>query len=143
MDAAPDAAMRETATRLARVAVGAPPSIPARADVVRRLDRDGCYVLVHLGEPGHPGWVAAVDVDTGDVMSWAANPSGASTLPPGAATDAAPGAATGAASAELVWRPCSATRSPLYPLARVHRGDGEHYVDLTGTVHDDLADARG
>ncbi len=41
------------AIRLTRTTVGAGEDVPARADVVRRLDRPGEYVLVVLGDvPG-------------------------------------------------------------------------------------------
>ena len=70
-----------TAVELARAAAGVGAGTPASTVVVRRLDRDGEYVLVQLGAPGSAGWIAAVNVADNDVMSWAANPSGESTVP--------------------------------------------------------------
>jgi hypothetical protein len=124
------------AVRLARQAVGAPDDLPASAVVVRRLDRDGEYVLVQIGRPGEPGWVAAVDPRSEDVMTWAANPSGSTTVPdrPGDAPDG---------DAELVWRPGAHSRSPLYPLLRIAAADGDRFVDLAGQVHEPLPDSRG
>lgn len=93
---------------------------PATAEPVRRLDRDGRYVLVLAGEPGGPGWVAAVEVGedgSASLMTWAANPTGAPTAYPG------PG--------ELVWDP-RLSRSPLYPLRRVHDADGDRLLDVAG-----------
>ena len=46
---------------LARDAAGAGPDVPAAAVVVHRLDTGTDYVLVRLGAPGEPGWIAAVE----------------------------------------------------------------------------------
>lgn len=118
-----------TAVELAREAVGVDAEVPAATVVVHRLDRVGDYVLVSLGKPGVAGWIAAVDVSGRDVMSWAANPQGQPTVPPAPATG----------TAEYVWRPCMASRSPLYPLLRIGSGEGVRFVDINGRVYDDLA----
>lgn len=114
------------AARIARAALGIDANMAARTYPVRRLDRDASYVLVLLGLPGAPGWIAAVDAAAQDVMSWAANPSGASTVP--AADEAL----------DLVWQPGRASRSPLYPLRRVNTPDGPRFLDLAGKLHVDL-----
>src|SRR5437879_6911406 len=92
----------DRAVELAREAAGVAASVPGRAVTVRRLDRDAEYALVFLGEEGSSGWIAAVNVVDRDVMTWAANPSGESTLPPG--------------DGEYVWKPSRESRSPLFPL---------------------------
>ena len=115
----------DTAVALARAAVGAPEDIPAEALPVRRLDRDATYVLVRLGRRGEPGWLAAVDPAVRDVLSWARNPSGESTVPEGVG--------------ELVWRPSVRSRSPLYPLLL----DGGVFTDLSGNRWTDLPHGRG
>ncbi|OJV81508.1 MAG: hypothetical protein BGO37_06095 [Cellulomonas sp. 73-92] len=102
------------AVRLTRTAVGAGEDVPARADVVRRLDRPQEYVLVLLGPPGRPGWLAAVDPAADDVMTWAAVERAEPTVPPG--------------EGELVWGPAAGSRSPLYPL----RVSGDELVGLDG-----------
>jgi hypothetical protein len=124
------------AVTLARQAVGAPDDLPASADVVRRLDRDGKYVLVRLGRPDGPGWIAAVDPVSQDVMTWAANPSGSTTVPD--RPDDAPEGDT-----ELVWSPGTRSRSPLYPLLRIAAAGGDRFIDLAGLVHLSLSDSRG
>lgn len=126
----------DAAVALARTTVGAGESVPASSVPVRRMDRDSTYVLVQLGRPGHPGWVAAVDVERGEVMTWAANESGHSTVPTERPEHLA------SAHAELVWRPSRASRSVLYPLLRLSNDDGEWFVDLAGTVSPTLADGR-
>jgi hypothetical protein len=131
-----DQADLDAAAALARAAVGAPDGVPASVHPVRRLDRDSAYVLVQLGRPGEPGWVAAVEPTTSDVMTWASNPSGASTVPTGHGHE-------GAWDTELVWRPSAQSRSPLYPLLRVVTSHGELFVDLAGNVSTALSDTRG
>lgn len=125
----------ESAIELARQAVGAGRDVPASTVTVRRLDHpDAEYVLVQLGEPRTAGWIAAVDVERHDVMSWATNPSGAPTTPT---------PPKGHREAEYVWKPCAVSRSPLYPLLRITAEDGERFVDLAGRAHVKLADGRG
>lgn len=126
----------DAAADLARAAVGAADDVPVETLPVRRLDRDASYVLVRLGHPGQPGWIAAVDPHAGDVMTWAGNASGGSTVP-------AMDEVTVDAERELVWRPSAQSRSPLYPLLRVVTADGERFVDLSGTVSPGLFDTRG
>lgn len=124
------------AVALARQAVGAPDDLPARAARVRRLDRDATYVLVDLGAPGSPGWVAAVDPVHHDVMGWAVNATGESTVP------VVPEPPDGAGP-DLVWWPGGPSRSPLYPLARLTTAEGERFVDVTGRRHPAGPPTRG
>ena len=126
----------EAAVELARATVGVDESVPAEVFPVRRLDRDNTYVLVQLGRPGEPGWVAAVDLDHSDVMTWAANASGESTIP----TQRPPELASG--DTELVWRPSRSSPSPLYPLLRISNDEGEWFIDLAGEVSTTLSDGR-
>ena len=123
------------AVALARQAVGAPDDLPARATRVRRLDRDAGYVLVDLGAPGSPGWVAAVDPVHDDVMGWAVNASGEPTVSAVPATDAE--------AADYVWWAGGPSRSPLYPLMRLVTTEGERVVDVGGRVHARTGPTRG
>jgi hypothetical protein len=111
---------------IARATVGASVQTPARAVRIRRLDRGADYVLVYLGPPGQPGWIAAVEPDAGEVLSWADNRSGASTLPEIPAE---------ADQAEYVWTPGTASRSPLYPLLLVTIDGAPRLRDLAGGTH--------
>jgi hypothetical protein len=112
---------------LARATVGVSVETPARAARIRRLDRDSAhYVIVYLGPPDQPGWIAAVEPDTGEVLSWTENRSGASTLPEVPAE---------ADSAEYVWAPGVASRSPLYPLLLISTGGQRRLRDLAGATH--------
>ncbi len=124
------------AVALARATVGVDESLPATTFPVRRLDRDSTYALVQIGAPGEPGWVVAVDVDQGEVMTWAANATGAPTVPTRRPPDLSE------AGAEWVWRPSRSSASPLYPLLRVSTEDGERFIDLAGVVSTTLSDGR-
>lgn len=126
----------EAAIVLARATVGADESVPAKTFPVRRLDRDSTYVLVQLGQPDEPGWLAAVDIDQRDVMTWAENESGESTVPTRRAPDLSSG------EAELVWRPSRSSPSPLYPLLRISNDEGEWFIDLAGAVSGQVSDGR-
>lgn len=121
-----------SAVELAREAARAGPDVVATTLVVHRMDTGAEYVLVQLGAPGEPGWVAAVDPAADDVMSWAANPSGAPTVP----------AAT-ASRADYVWAPTAVSPSPLYPLLRLETPCGRQYLDIAGVLHDSLSGHRG
>lgn len=106
------------AVEAARVAVGAPVDAEVSWRRVTRLDAGRApYVLVGLSA-GRSGWVASVSLD-GEVRSWAADPAGA-------------GAWWADADGELVWAPGSWSRSPLYPLRRVARGDDLVLLDPDG-----------
>jgi hypothetical protein len=131
-----DQADLDAAAALARSTIGVPDDVDALSRPVRRLDRDTSYVLVQLGRAGEPGWVAAVDPRTADVMAWATNATGASTAPEGQGYD-------GAGEGELVWRPCAQSRSPLYPLLRIVAPAGELFIDLAGRASTVLSDGRG
>ena len=126
----------EVAVQLARATVGVDESVPAEAFPVRRLDRDSRYALVQVGRPRESGWVVAVDVDQSDVMTWAVNASGESTIP----TERPPELSSG--EAELVWRPSRSSQSPLYPLLRISNDEGEWFIDLAGEVSTTLSDGR-
>lgn len=43
------------------------------------------------------------------------------------------------ASARLVWKPCQASRSPLYPIWEIRDGERVAYVDQRGRVWSELA----
>jgi hypothetical protein len=105
------------AVEAARVVTGAGTDVPARMDVVERLDRPDRYRLVTLGRPGESGWVVAVGED-GEVASWAELASGEPTIPSG--------------DGDLVWWPSATTASALYPLRRVERDGTTTFTGLDG-----------
>jgi len=108
----------ERAVDAARAAVEAPAGCEYSWRPVTRLDPGRApYLLVGLGADGS-GWVVAVSLD-GVVQGRAADPDGAR-------------AWWSSVDGELVWAPGSWSRSPLYPLRRVVRGDAEVLLDHEG-----------
>jgi hypothetical protein len=125
----------EKALEIARAATGVAPAVEGRALRVRRLDRPGEYYLVVLdGEA-----VAAVDVDRGETLSWAATERRHLAVEEDDARRLA--AAGPTAQAELVWRSSAESRSPLYPIWAVSLGDSTVYVDQEGGVWQELRPA--
>ncbi len=126
-------ASAERALDIAREAAGLGPDAEGLALPVRALDRPGgeYYLVLFEGKA-----VAAVDLDRGEALSWAA------TSRPHLAVDAAEArrlAGLGAeAAAQLVWRSSAESRSPLYPLWEVRLGDSVAYVDQQRGVWPEL-----
>ena len=104
-----DQSVIDKAVELARATTGEKRATPVTTEEVRRLDRPGeSFLLVHFGSPGTGGSIAAVRLgETIEVMTWAANPSGESTVAP-----ATP-------DSELVWEPGGTSKSPLFPERRL------------------------
>lgn len=132
----------EAAIARAQHETGVGEAVGARAWRVRRLDRpEHAYYLVVFGNEGAAGAVAAVDAATGAVNVSARLVSGASPLAVDAAEAAALAAGGQDARVELVWRPCRASRSPLYPLWEVCTAAAVVYVDQQRAVWHDLGTA--
>jgi hypothetical protein len=129
----------QEATTRARAQAAVELSVPARSWHVRRLDRPGeSYYLVVFGADGAVA-VAAVSADKGEILTWASLP-GQTTHQVIEAQDAAKLAGiTQDAKAELVWQPCRATRSLLYPLWEIRTSANTVYVDQQGKVWANLA----
>lgn len=120
------------ALEIARAATGVEPGVEGLAFRVRRLDRtDQYYLVVFDGEA-----VAAVDVDRGEALSWATTEGTHFPVDENEARKLA--GADVAAEAELVWRSSAESRSPLYPIWAVRRGDTTVYVDQQGGVSNEL-----
>jgi hypothetical protein len=129
----------DQAAERARQAVGVAATIPANTWRVIRLDRPGeAYYLVILGDDQAPIGVAAIKADTGDVMG-RVHLSGTRPHLVIDAPRASQIAKISNASAELVWQPCQASRSPLYPLWRVTDGERSVFVDQQEKCWDRLA----
>lgn len=134
---------REDAIRQVRADLGVAKTTPGRAWWVRRLDRPReAYYLVLLGGSAATIAVATVDATTGEVGALARLPG----IAPHIAVDAQQAAelAAGGAPAqtEMVWMPCEASKSPLYPLWEVKTQSGIKYVDQHGKVWKELQPAR-
>lgn len=129
----------DEAIAIARTKIHADAAAPARAWHVRRLDRVGeSYYLVVVGDEHASTGVVAVGAAQGDVQTWANLPGQGPhvRLDHGAAMQRS--GLADATTAEMVWKPCRATRSPLYPLWEIQGKTKTVYVDQQGTLWPDL-----
>ena len=118
------------------------PSVLADAYRVARLDQSGSdYYLMVFGKPGQSVAVAAVGAN-GEIQSSARLPgtAGHSSLDVNEARRRS--GLVGSTEARLVWRPCQASRSSLYPLWEIRSGPHRVYVDFQGVVWKDLECSR-
>lgn len=130
------------AIAIAQAQLGTSSALPARALRVARKDQPGeAYWLVVLGHPQASLGVAAINARTGEAMSWASLPGTTGHL---GVEEAAAIHRThfSPATATLVWKPCSVSRSPLYPLWEVSDGQRTVYVDQKGLVWESLEDRK-
>jgi hypothetical protein len=133
----------EDAIRRIRIETGVAETTPGRAWRVRRLDRSReAYYLVLLGEAEATIAVAAVDT-TGEVGVLSRLPG----VAPHITVDAQQAVELAAAGevpaqTEMVWMPCEASKSPLYPIWEVRTQSGIKYVDQHGKVWKELQPAR-
>lgn len=130
----------------ARVGMNLDASVPVRAWRVRRLDRPGDdYELVVFGEDYAAVGVAVVGATRGDVWTWAALPGHGPHLELDGHEAAVRAGCSEASQTELVWQPCRASQSPLYPLWEVRGAGGKPvYVNQSGVVWPELTnEGRG
>ena len=119
----------------ARSQIGIELHEPASAWYIRRIDReDGAYYLIVFGDAQAAVAVAAVDAVSGEIEASAVLPGMGPHLTIDANEAMRRAALSGAARAELVWRPCRNSLSPLYPIWHVYSGTTEVYVDQQGIV---------
>jgi len=132
----------DEAAVVARQAVGASAAVKARAWQVVRLDRTGeAYYLVVLGDDRAAVGVAAIRADTGEKMTSARLEGTRQHLSVDAAR-ALQLAKLGNASVQLVWQPCQASLSPLYPFWCVTSATRSVFVDQQERCWDRLSAAR-
>jgi len=123
----------------ARSLLGFSPLIPARALLTSRADRIGEeYYLVVFGELQASIGVVAVDITSGEAMIWASLPGRGPHVPIDSETAVKRAGFQPGARARLVWRPCKASRSPLYPLWEISDNMRTVYVDQQGIVWQSL-----
>jgi hypothetical protein len=131
----------ETAIAAARREIGLPAAAGARHWRVRRLDATGqAYYLVVFGNARAAVGIADVDSGSGQVKSWARLPGSAphGIIDAERAIKLAGGDVT--ARAELVWKPCRASRSPFYPIWLIHSSKKAVYLDQQGQLWNTLED---
>jgi hypothetical protein len=115
---------------------------PARAWRVQRLDRPGkAYYIIVFGDARAAVAVAAVAAGSGEVLTSAALPGTGPHFSVDADEAVQKAAFKKDARAELVWRPCRFSLSPLYPFWQVRSGTKTVYVDQQGVVWEVLESA--
>lgn len=130
---------KREAIDLARGRLGLKPGIRASVFPVLRTDSpDGVYYLLVFGEPEAAVGVAAVDVATGDVTTWATLPGTAPHKLIDAETASRRAGLRGKSRAQLVWKSSPGSRSPLYPLWQISTDEKTVYVDQQGMVWSSL-----
>ena len=118
----------------ARSQLGLGPRTPARAWRVRRIDGpDKVYYLILFGDAEATVAVAAVDAMSGEMMTSAVLQGTGPHLTVDADQALQKSGLTGART-ELVWKPCRASLSPLYPFWQVSSGTETVYIDQQGAV---------
>jgi hypothetical protein len=126
----------------ARAAIGLEVTQAARAWRIRRLDRPGDdYYLVVFGEEQAAVAVAAVGIEGGEVRTSARLPGLGSHLPLDPEQASRLAGLGESAQVQLVWQPCRASRSPLYPLWEIRSASRTAYVDQQGLVWQELGAA--
>jgi hypothetical protein len=99
------------------------------------MDRAGeFYYLVLIEAKSGEASLAMVGGQNGAVDSFASVQPGQSMAPISPDRAARLANLDPADEIELVWMPCNASRSPLYPLWRIRRGEDLRYVDQRGVV---------
>jgi hypothetical protein len=120
----------EAAIERVREALSLGNRIPGRAAYVARLDRPGTgYYLVWFGAENATMAVAAVDAASGEVSSHADLPGSGPHLAVTAEEATRRAGATGIGTPRLVWRPCRASFSMLFPFWEVTTAGGLVYID--------------
>jgi hypothetical protein len=123
---------RDEAVRIARAAVPEISAPEARAYLVERLDGGADYYLVVLSAGATARAAVRLEAGSGTLLGSARLSGGRSPVVVDAAAAIVHSGLSGATEATLVWRPCSASLSPLSPIWRVHGGGATVYVDQAG-----------
>ena len=135
----PDEPVEATIIERAREALSLGSEIPGCVGYVTRLDQPGTgYYLVWFGAENSTMGVAAVDAACGEVLSHASLPGSGPHLAATAEEALRRAGAAGVGTPRLVWRPCRASFSMLFPLWEVTTAQGLVYIDLQGHLWTEL-----
>jgi hypothetical protein len=125
----------------ARIGLGIAQTVEAQAHRVRHLLRQNDdYYLVIFGEQNYAVAVAIVRINSGEIANSAQLPGRGPHLTVSASQALALAGLNEHAGSqiELVWQPCRASRSPLYPIWKIQTPEGEVYVDQQGNTWQNL-----
>ncbi|MFP3559164.1 hypothetical protein SB861_52315 [Paraburkholderia sp. SIMBA_049] len=133
----------DEAVALARNATSAAASMMPHVWQVERSDRIGeAYYLIVFGDEQAPTAICAVAANGGTIMA-SAKLGGTNRHIKVDETDALKIANLDASDAKLVWQPCRASFSPLYPFWRVSNPSRTVFIDQQGNCWDGLPSGRG
>jgi len=131
----------DNAIEQARLRLGLGSMIPAQAWRVQRIDYpDKTYCLIVFGDGHSAKHVATVDGESGEV-TMSAEIEGTEPQLSVDADQALKKAGLKKGQAELVWRPCRISLSPLQPFWQVRSETQTVYVDQQGVVWKSLEPA--
>ena len=129
-----------TAIEAARAQLGLDAQDPATAYEIARLDRpEERYFLVLIGDASGPVTLATIDAVSGTIQSRASVNKPHEIMGAEAAIQRSGFGSNG--RARLVWKPCMASRSQLYPLWEVSANGNIVYLDQQGRVWNELEQA--
>jgi hypothetical protein len=139
----PDVPVEAAIIERAREALSLGSEIPGRAGYVTRLDQPGTgYYLVWFGAENSTMGVAAVDAASGEVLNHASLPGSGPHLAVTVEEALRRAGMTGVGTPRLVWRPCRASFSMLFPLWEVTTVQGMVYIDQQGRLWTELEAGR-
>ena len=125
-----------------RVELGLDASVNAKAWRVQRIDRENqAYYLITFEENNVEIAIAAVNALTGTIQNSATLAEGGSPLSIDSEQATMIAGFVDYAEANLVWKPCRASLSPLYPLWEIRTVSETVYVDQQGIVWPALEEA--
>ena len=126
----------------ASLALGDVDTLQAQIWRVERLDHpDRVYYVVVFGDEQAAIAVAAMDAYTGELLSAARLPGVRAHLSIDTRQALQIAGLADTAIAKLVWRPCRASLSPLYPIWQVSSVAGTVFIDQNGGRWDRLSPA--
>lgn len=126
----------------ARAKMGLKATVAARVWRIRQLDRPGsAYYLIVFGEDQAAVAVAAIGAADGEIRASAHLPGHGPHLTIDATQAVTLAGLERSAQVSLVWQPCRASLSPLYPLWEVRTATETVYVDQQGLIWQELVAA--
>jgi hypothetical protein len=129
----------DTAVEIARRALQVFESSPATVWHVRRLDRpNDAYYLIVFGESQAADGVAAIDEESGALRASARLSGRASPITIDDLRARELAGVPPHADAEMVWCPCQASQSPLYPFWQIRIQGSSVFVNQQGRVFTEL-----
>jgi hypothetical protein len=104
------------------------------AQVLRVDSQTGAYFLVIFGKARAAVGIAAVDIITGEIMIHAGLPGTESFILLDKEKAIRCAGFSAGAKAELIWKSCKVSRSPLYPFWKISHKTKTVYVNQQGMV---------